>query len=165
MIDSLEPFWLELPHGVRVRVRPLTPFIYEGALAAVKDTWAPMMNDMLTELEAGRWHVLSDPNTASAISLLTFAQTLAASAITEWEGVGDAAGAAVPASDMAAKELMLISPMAETFLALYLATAPEAVARAEQDRHRRARILWDRIRRDMPPSFRDLGASAPKPGG
>jgi hypothetical protein len=81
---SCEPVWLDLPHGVRLRVRPIDRVVRaaaEGAaLAKAKQALA----------EAG---AAEDSPAFKTLYLLLLARLLARHAVVAWEGVGDRDGA------------------------------------------------------------------------
>jgi hypothetical protein len=81
---SCEPIWLALPHGVRLRVRPVDRVVRaaaEGAaLARAKQALA----------EAG---APEDSPAFKTLYLLLLTRLLARHAVLAWEGVGDRDGA------------------------------------------------------------------------
>lgn len=118
-----EPCWLDLPHDVRVKVRPLTTPIYEAAMAKGRRMIGDLMGG-LEGVEAAGGRVeglpdLSDPDAAAGVSQLVFVQALARLAILEWEGVGDEAGSPLPVSPVAVDRLMARYPFGERFIVLY----------------------------------------------
>ena len=79
---TAEPRWLDLGHGVRLRVAPLTTALM---VAARSD---PALEAL--------------PSTASdEARALTFAKAIARIAVSDWEGVGDADGNPVPVTPKA----------------------------------------------------------------
>ncbi len=96
-----EPYWLDLPHGVRLFVRPVTTaFVMAARVQAVKDA----------EGDAA----------ARSAGLL---KHLAQLAVISWEGVGDADGNAIQPSPDSIAALMELWPIADAFERLYLGPA------------------------------------------
>ena len=100
-----EPFWLDLDHGVRLRVRPCTTALMMAARAAAAKV-------DIAELE----------NAVGARTAALLA-ALARFAAIEWEGVGDETGNAAPLTPEGVDALLSLWPMAEAFERLYLAPA------------------------------------------
>jgi len=99
---SNEPAWLDLGHGVRVKLRPLTTALM---VAARNDPAVQALGD-----EAG-----------DEESALVFAKALARVAILDWEGVGDAEGNVIPVSPEAIDALLDLWPLFEAFQTGYVA--------------------------------------------
>ena len=98
-----EPEWLDLGHGVQVRILPCT----SGVMAAARGT------DAVEALVA---------TAASEAELaLVLAKAMAAIAILDWEGVGDVDGKPIPVTPEAAAALMDLWPLFEAFQARYVA--------------------------------------------
>ena len=74
---TAEPRWLDLGHGVRLRVAPLTTALM---VAARSDAAVEALPETASDEERA----------------LVFAKAIARRAVTEWEGVGDADGNPVP---------------------------------------------------------------------
>lgn len=100
-----EPHWLDLGHGVRVRVRPLT----SGMMLAARSDAA--------QADGDRYH-----------SLL---RGLARRAVEEWDGVGDVDGEPAPVTPESVDAVLDLWPMAEAFERLYL--GPALVLDAEKN--------------------------------
>jgi len=98
-----EPYWFDLGHGVRVKVRPLTTAL----MKAVQADLARHPSD-------------ADPAATRAETLLSL---LARHAILEWDGVGDEKGEPAPVTPENVEALMRLWPIAEAFERLYLAPA------------------------------------------
>lgn len=98
---SREPRWLDLGHGVRVLVRPLTTALMMAARAAATHAGA------------------EDDGQRGAVLI----RALGRLGIQEWEGVGDADGNAMPVSADGVDALLDLWPLAEAFERLYLAPA------------------------------------------
>lgn len=122
-----EPYWIDLPHGVSVRVRPLTTAIYETAREKARRRTREIVDDIARVRAAGGAvdgiPDLSDPDAAAGFSQLVFAQGLAEAAIFEWKGVflPDRATPA-PVTPQAVSDLMMIHGQAEAFVVLYTRT-------------------------------------------
>ncbi len=102
-----EPRWLDLGHGVRIKVRPCTTALMMAArVAALR--------------EAG-----DNPDAIEAAGSRTAAlvKRLARLGVVEWEGVGDAKGKPAPVTPQGVEALMDLWPLAEAFERLYLAPA------------------------------------------
>jgi len=99
---SNEPAWLDLGHGVRVRLLPLTTALM---VAARNDqTIAELPEDATDEQSA-----------------LVFAKALGRLAITDWEGVGDEDGTPVDVSPDGIDALLDVWPLFEAFQTEYVA--------------------------------------------
>ncbi len=100
---SNEPTWLDLGHGVRLQLLPLTTALM---VAARND---PAIANLPEE-------------TGDEESALVFAKALARIAITDWEGVGDESGDPVAVSPEGINALLDIWPLFETFQTDYVAS-------------------------------------------
>ena len=147
-----DPFWLDLPHGVRLQVRPPGTAVILGAgaeLAAARATGeGPHMGpDPATAPVNG---TTADPPSGSAAEpgaapaagatggvpannavdsgRLAFTSAVARAAILDWEGVADAEGAPLPVSPAAVDALMAHWPVFAAFERLYLHPALLVVA-------------------------------------
>ena len=97
-----EPRWLDLSHGVRIRLAPLTTALMVAARA-----------DLAT---AGL------PETATPEALaLAMAKALARRAVLDWEGVGDAEGDPLALSPEGVDALLDVWPVFEAFQTGYVA--------------------------------------------
>ena len=97
-----EPRWLDLGHGVRLRLAPLTTALMVAARA-----------DLAT---AGL------PETAAPEALaLAMAKALARRAVLDWEGFGDAQGNPLPVSPEGVDALLDVWPVFEAFQTGYVA--------------------------------------------
>ena len=99
---SNEPTWLDLGHGVRVKLRPLTTALM---VAARNDPAVQALGDDASDEE----------------SALAFAKALARVAILDWEGVGDADSNPIPVSPKAIDTLLDLWPLFEAFQTGYVA--------------------------------------------
>jgi hypothetical protein len=93
---SPEPQWLDLGHGVRLQLLPLTTALMVATRSdpAVQDLNAEANNDSRAA---------------------TFAAALARRAIVNWEGVGDADGKALPLTPEGIDALLSLWPIFEAF--------------------------------------------------
>jgi len=98
---SREPKWIDLGYGVRVKALPLSTAI----MLSLRGDPA---------LEGAEYRAPTE-------QALLFAKAVASRVITEWEGVGDAAGEPLPVSPEAASALMDLFGLYRGFEALYLA--------------------------------------------
>jgi hypothetical protein len=99
---SHAPRWLDLGHGVRLHLLPLTTALMVAARAD-------------PDVEAL-------PDTASdEARALIFAKAIARRAILDWEGVGDAEGNPVPVSPEGIGALLEVWPIFEAFQLGYVA--------------------------------------------
>lgn len=86
-----EPFWLELPAGVRVQVRPLTSALMHMAQAGAIRSMLTLQFERKALLDAGsdasRLFDLTDDKTRASVSHITLITELAKVAVIGWEGV------------------------------------------------------------------------------
>ncbi len=101
---SPEPRWLDLGHGVRLKVAPLTTAVM---LAARKDP------EVLAVTEAE----IIDENDGASV----FAKVIARVVIDDWEGIGDDDGKPVPVTPEGVNALMEMWPIFEAFQEKYMA--------------------------------------------
>ena len=101
-----EPHWLDLGHGVRLHVRPCTTALMMAARA-----------------EAQRATIASASSEAAGIRTAALIKALARLAVLDWDGVGDAAGTAVPVTLENVDALMDLWPIASAFESTYLGPA------------------------------------------
>ncbi len=99
---SNEPAWMDLGHGVRVHLRPLTTALM---VAARND---PAVQDLAEDA--------TDEESA-----LAFAKALARVAVLDWEGVGDANSQPIDPSPDAIDTLLDLWPLFEAFQTGYVA--------------------------------------------
>jgi hypothetical protein len=100
-----EPYWVELPRGVRVEIRPVTTAVMAAAQAAAQRRLATL-READTEM---------DPDLARGLAFALLVKALARHAVTAWEGVGDANGKPLPLSPEAVERLMDLDEMASAF--------------------------------------------------
>jgi len=99
---SNEPARLDLGHGVRVKLHPLTTALM---VAARNDPAVQALGEDAGDEE----------------SALAFARALARVAVLDWEGVGDADGNVIPVSPEAIDALLDLWPLFEAFQTGYVA--------------------------------------------
>ena len=98
----IEPYWLDLGHGVRLHVEPLTTALMMAARAD------PAVEAL--------------PETAGQDQLaLAMAQAVARRAVLAWEGVGDADGNPLPVTPEGITALLEVWPIFEAFQIGYVA--------------------------------------------
>jgi hypothetical protein len=97
-----EPRWLELDHGVRLRLAPLTTALM---MAARSDPAVEALPE----------------GAADELRALVFAKAVATRAVLDWEGVGDAEGRPLPVTPEAVSALLDLYPLFEAFQLGYLA--------------------------------------------
>ncbi|PPB79420.1 hypothetical protein LV82_02899 [Albidovulum inexpectatum] len=98
---SNEPTWLDLGHGVRVQLRPLTTALM---VATRSDPAVEAVPDEASDEERA----------------VAFAKALARRAVLAWEGVGDADGNPIDPSPEAIDALLDIWPIFEAFQLAYV---------------------------------------------
>lgn len=119
-----EPYWLDLPFGVRVLVRPCVTTIYQEAVQLAAEHFRKTRDAKVTLEEIGA-EVIKMPNIMTeagraAYNNYCFVRFLARSAIIAWEGVNDEhedKPAAV--TDEAVDKLMEFHAVAEQFAIKY----------------------------------------------
>lgn len=120
-----EPFWLNLPGGAKVRVKPLTMGIYQAARTRA---WADA--EKASGATRGPDGKLSDDTDNALLNGLFngyLAQHLARYGIEAWENIGDASGQPVDCTPDLAAELMLIPGAGTSFLSGYTASVQMVV--------------------------------------
>ena len=98
---SPEPQWIDLGHGVRLQLLPLTTAL----MVATRSD--PAVQDLAPD---------ANNDTRAAV----FAAALARQAIVDWEGVGDADGAVIAVSPEGIDALLSLWPIFEAFNLLYV---------------------------------------------
>jgi len=99
---SNEPAWLDLGHGVRLHLQPLTTAMM---VASRNDPAVAALNEDATDEE----------------SALIFAKALACNATLDWEGVGDSVGNVIQITPEGITALLDIWPLFEAFQTKYVA--------------------------------------------
>jgi hypothetical protein len=97
-----KPAWLDLGHGVRVLLGPLTTAMMVAA-----------RNDPTVQA--------LPKDAADEESALAFAKALAHNTMLEWDGIGDVDGNVIPVSPEAIDALLDVWPLFETFQTDYVA--------------------------------------------
>jgi hypothetical protein len=91
-----EPYWIDLPGGVRLQVRPLTTAVMAAAQARAQQAVADLVEQVRTRREAGLpldgLPDLEDEAERAGLAQLLLVKALARHAILAWEGVLAAAG-------------------------------------------------------------------------
>ena len=133
-----DPYWLDLPHGVRVFVRPLTTAIHEAARAKGARLAGDLVSEHAEIVMAGGsvegLPDLEDRDAMAGLSQFLFVQALAVAAIIRWEGVLDEDGEPADVTDKAVCGLMRFHRMAEGFVLAYTRPHAEAVAEGNASR-------------------------------
>ncbi|MCA3382326.1 MAG: hypothetical protein INF65_11190 [Roseomonas sp.] len=99
------PYWLTLPRGVRVEIKPVTTAVMAAAQAAAARN--------LRTLRATEPDL--DPDMARGLAFAFLVKALARHAVTAWEGVGDTSGKPLPLSPDAVERLMDLDDIAAAF--------------------------------------------------
>ena len=107
-----EPYWLDLPLGVRLNVRPLDTAVYEACrYRAARDA-----RRIIEERKESGNGVPVDEDNADGLATFLVTAALARAAIIGWEGVEDAQGSgAAPVNDTTVSDLMRIPLIASEF--------------------------------------------------
>lgn len=117
------PYWLDLPEGVRVKVRPPTTAILEACHALAVQRVRDLLESMAEVEDAGAIvHGLPDLKTLAGrtgYGRALFAAVLGEAVIVDWDGVGDETGNPVPVGQPWLDALMGRHDMAEAFVERY----------------------------------------------
>ena len=121
-----EAYWMDLPSGVRLKVRPLSSAIMSAAQAAVIKQISDWRHEIKSRSEIGAdvsdIPDVDDEHTRIGLTEALLVSSLARGAIIAWEGVMDRTGNAVaPVNDQTIKELMTIWFVAQDFWKQYSA--------------------------------------------
>ena len=100
-----EPYWIDLPRGVRVEVKPVDTAIMTAAQSASARR--------LGAIRAAEPDL--DPDLAKGLAFAILCKALARFAIVAWEGIGDEAGEPLAVTPEAAERLMDLDDMASSF--------------------------------------------------
>ena len=119
---SAEPRWLDLGHGVRLLVAPLTTAVMlaarsDPAIVAVTATITPA-SDAGNGAESDVLAAASNDDLARIV-----AKAVAKITVTDWEGVGDENGAPLPLTPEGIDALLELWPIFEAFQTHYIAGA------------------------------------------
>jgi hypothetical protein len=96
-----KPAWLDLGHGVRLHLHPLTTAMM---VASRNDPAVAALDD----------------NETDEVSALIFAKALARNAVLDWEGVGNAEGNIISVSPEGIDALLDVWPLFEAFQTKYV---------------------------------------------
>lgn len=102
----VEPYWSDLPHGVRLHIRPVTT-----AIVAAAQHRAARLGREAAEEAGGEL----DPDMSRGLAFMLMAKALARFAVQGWEGVIGPDGTALPLTPEAVERLMDIESMAAAF--------------------------------------------------
>ena len=116
-----EPYWFDLPRGVRVQIKPVTTAVMAAAQAAA--------SRRLGAAKAGAGDGGIDPDMAKGLAFAFLVKALARHAVVAWEGVGDKHGAPLNPTPDNIERLMNLDDMAAAFWDR--ATSPVAAVTAE----------------------------------
>lgn len=127
LIVQTEPFWIDLPQGVRLKLRPLDSIVVMAARNHASREMQAAAVERQDRIEAG---VPSDdlPNfddqaLQDALSRVAFARALARYGAMDWGGVAsNEAGDPLPFSNDGAEALVAHPDMIDMFLVRYFAT-------------------------------------------
>jgi len=114
-----EPYWIDLPRGVRVEIRPVTTAVMAAAQAA-----ASRRLGAARAADPGL-----DPDLARGLAFAFLVKALARHSVVAWEGVGDAAGKPLDLAPEQVERLMDFDDIAAAFWDA--ATRPVAAVTAE----------------------------------
>lgn len=103
---STEPRWVDLPYGVRLKLRPASTAIVSAAQARAT---------RLAAEAAAEFGPPDDEDLRRGFAFMLLVQTLARPLVLEWEGVGDAEGRPLPLSAAAVERLMEHDEIAAAF--------------------------------------------------
>jgi hypothetical protein len=101
----VEPYWLDLPRGVRVEICPVTTAVMAAAQAAAARRLAAIR---IADPDL-------DPDMARGLSFAFLVKALGRHAVLAWDGVGDTAGKPLPLSPEAVERLMDMDEIAAAF--------------------------------------------------
>lgn len=101
-----EAYWVDMPHGVRLRMKPVTTAIITAAQQR-----AARLGRETAEASGGDL----DEDMSRGLAFVLMAQAIGRFAIEAWEGVGNADGNALALTPDAVDMLMNIPDMASAF--------------------------------------------------
>lgn len=127
--------WLDLPQGVRLRVRPYDGVMWELARLRSVDLAVRVVQETRAAADLGADDLtlpdLKDPLARQAVGNSLFTISLAQAVILEWEGVAQGADSTpAPVQPETVAALMRVQGMADAFLRAY--TQTYQVGEAEQ---------------------------------
>lgn len=119
-----EPYWLDLPLGVRVKVRPLSGLVIAAARRLVQRDAIAILTERRERMDAGvpadDLLDLDDECLRDAFERVEMARGLGRYGIMAWEGVGNADGTdAVPLTPDNAEAMATHPDMMDAFLTAY----------------------------------------------
>lgn len=123
------PYWLALPHGVRLRIRPVTTAVLAAAQARAQRDVEALRTEPPPDFAD-----LSDPDVARGVAFATLVKALARHAIVAWEGVGDTNGTPLDFAPDHAAALMDIEEMATAFWSAAMAPLDKVTAEGNASR-------------------------------
>lgn len=130
-----EPFWLDMVHGIRLHVRPLSSAEYFAALQRSAQQVRTMLEERADIEEMGGkvegLPDISDEAAQRGLSQASFATALAQGAVFEWEGVGEDAETPAECTKDNIGRLMRISTVADDFLKKYVAHVEALLSEGE----------------------------------
>lgn len=139
-----DPYWIDLPLGVRVKVRPCTTPIIECAMnksvRVIGDIEKGISEIEMVGHDADSLRdAISDPDYRAGVVQFAYAHALAMAAIMEWDGAGveTEAGDVAPITPSLMRDVMLHPSIARTFVVRYV--APVNAIEAEGNALRPAR--------------------------
>jgi hypothetical protein len=100
-----EPYWLDLPRGVRVEIRPVTTAVMAAAQAGSARR--------LGALRAAEADL--DPDMARGLAFAFLVKALARHAVTAWDGIGDTSGQPLDLTPEHVERLMDLDDIAAAF--------------------------------------------------
>jgi hypothetical protein len=135
-----EPYWLDLPAGVRLQVRPLTTAVMAAAQARAQQAVADLAEQVQARREAALpldgLPDLEDEAERAGLAQLLLVKALARNAILAWEGVFEAEGEApAPVTPETVGDLMEgFWVVADAFLRRYTAPIDALLAEGNASR-------------------------------
>lgn len=122
-----EPYWLDLPADVKLKVRPLSTAIMSAAQSSVIKQITDWRQERKSRLEVGAdvsdLPDVDDEETRLGLSEALLIKAMARGAVIEWQGVLNSAGDAPAAvNDQAVNDLMDIWFIAQDFWKKYTAS-------------------------------------------
>lgn len=134
-----EPYWLDMPSGIKVLVRPLTTAVNETAKARMRRR-AREVGEHRRGVEAAGGRVVDLPDLADAdgvigVGFALYAEALAVCGVIGWEGVGDDDGAPLDVTPDAVTQWMASYPGdADAFVVAYTRPINQAIAEGNGSR-------------------------------
>jgi hypothetical protein len=122
-----EPYWLDLPADVKLKVRPLSTAIMSAAQSSVIKTITDWRQERKSRMEVGAdvsdLPDVDDEETRHGLSESLLIKAMARGAVIEWQGVLNSAGdAPAVVNDQAVNDLMDIWFIAQDFWKKYTAS-------------------------------------------